>query len=71
VPDRHLRLEPGDPPRVHRSSEPANGVGDGDTAPDVAGAAFGTDDPSFELRSEGQGGVPAYTITCSAIDGSM
>jgi hypothetical protein len=55
------------------SSEPANSTGDGNTAVDVAGAAFGTDDRSFELRAERQGGGPGrvYTIRYSATDAAM
>jgi len=54
------------------SNEPENGLGDGNTAPDVSGAAFGTDDRTFFLRSERQGGGSGriYTITYEAEDGS-
>jgi len=53
--------------------EPANGIGDGDTPSDIAGAAFGTDDRSFQLRAERQGGGAGRvcTITYSATDASM
>jgi endo-1,4-beta-xylanase len=55
------------------SSEPSNGTGDGNTEPDIDGASFGTDDRSFQLRAERQGGGPGrvYTITYSATDASM
>src|SRR5262245_9257114 len=54
-------------------NEPANATGDGNTSVDIIGAAFGTDDRSFELRAErqGGGGGRVYTITYSATDGSM
>jgi hypothetical protein len=54
------------------SNEPDNGLGDGDTAGDVQGAAIGTDDRSFLLRAE-RGGLGAgrnYTIVYEAVDGS-
>jgi hypothetical protein len=52
------------------SSEPDNGLGDGDTANDVQGADFGTDDRSFLLRAErsGTGTGRTYTITYEARD---
>jgi len=44
------------------SDEPDNGLGDGDTAGDIAGASFGTDDRVFFLRAERQGeGTAAST----------
>jgi len=55
------------------SNQPQNGTGDGDTAPDIAGAALGTPDTLFQLRSERQGGDPAgrlYAITYTAMDSS-
>jgi M6 family metalloprotease-like protein len=54
------------------SSEPEDGRGDGNTAPDVVGAALGTDDRSFQLRAERQGGGAGrtYTITYEAGDAS-
>lgn len=54
------------------SDEPDNGLGDGDTPVDIVGAAFGTDDRTFFLRSERQGGEDGrvYTITYEASDGS-
>lgn len=54
------------------SDEPENGLGDGDTAPDVANADYGTDDRSFDLRAERQGGGDGrvYTVTYSAEDAS-
>jgi hypothetical protein len=52
------------------SSEPDNGLGDGDTPNDVQGAAFGTDDREFLLRAErsGRGGGRVYTVTYQARD---
>ena len=52
------------------SSEPDNGLGDGDTANDVQGADFGTDDRSFLLRAERSGTGPGrtYTVTYEARD---
>src|SRR5262245_26688130 len=54
------------------SSEPDNGLGDGDQPQDIQGAAFGTDDRQFLLRSERSGTGPGriYTITYSATDAS-
>jgi hypothetical protein len=54
------------------SNEPANGQGDGNTEPDWSDADFGTDDRSFFLRAERQGGGDGrvYTITYEAEDGS-
>jgi hypothetical protein len=54
------------------SSEPDDATGDGHTTGDVQGAAFGTDDRSFQLRAErrGNGNDRIYTITYSAEDGS-
>jgi len=37
------------------SSEPDNGLGDGDTSGDIQGADLGTDDRSFQLRAERSG----------------
>src|SRR6185503_5982249 len=37
------------------SNEPDNGLGDGDQPFDIQGAAFGTDDRQFQLRSERSG----------------
>lgn len=54
------------------SNEPDNGLGDGDTANDIQGAAIGTDDRAFSLRSE-RGGVGIgriYTVTYEARDAS-
>ena len=50
------------------SSEPDNGLGDGDTANDIQGAAFGTDDRVFQLRAERKEHGPGriYYITYSA-----
>jgi hypothetical protein len=54
------------------SNEPDNGLGDGDTANDIQGAAFGTADFAFNLRAErsgtGQGRI--YTVTYTVTDGS-
>jgi len=54
------------------SSESDNGLGDGDTAGDIQGAAFGTDDREFSLRAERAGNGPGrvYTITYGAADAS-
>ena len=54
------------------SNEPDNGLGDGDKPQDIQGAAFGTDDRQFLLRSERSGGGSGriYTITYSATDAS-
>jgi len=54
------------------SSEPVNGVGDGNTSPDIQGATFGTDDRTFELRSErtGPGNGRVYTVIYEASDKS-
>lgn len=54
------------------SNEPDNGLGDGDQPQDVQGAAFGTDDRTFQLRSErsGKGNGRIYTITYEARDDS-
>ncbi|MGH3072375.1 MAG: hypothetical protein ACRDNB_08935 [Gaiellaceae bacterium] len=52
------------------SSELDDGLGDGDTAGDIAGAALGTDDRSFELRAErsGSGAGRVYTVVYRATD---
>ncbi len=52
------------------SSEPDNGLGDGDTPNDIQGAAIGTDDREFLLRSERSGGGPGrvYTVCYEAKD---
>ncbi|HYA46911.1 MAG TPA: hypothetical protein VEF92_05110 [Burkholderiales bacterium] len=54
------------------SDEADNGLGDGDTANDIQGAAYGTDDRSFQLRAErsGRGTGRIYTITYEASDAS-
>jgi hypothetical protein len=54
------------------SNEPDNGLGDGDHPNDVQGAAFGTDDRTFQLRAERQGGGEGreYSITYQASDAS-
>jgi hypothetical protein len=53
------------------SSEAVNGLGDGDTAPDVVGASYNTPDTEFELRAERSGTGPGrvYTISYAASDG--
>jgi hypothetical protein len=53
------------------SDEPRDGLGDGDTSPDVVGASFGTADLEFQLRSERSGKADGrtYTITYTATDG--
>jgi hypothetical protein len=54
------------------SSEPDNGLGNGDTIGDIQGAQTGTDDREFDVRSErsrtGPGRV--YTIVYEARDAS-
>ena len=54
------------------SNEPDNGLGDGDTANDIQGAAFGTPDTQFQLRAERAGPAPGrvYTITYTGSDSS-
>jgi VCBS repeat-containing protein len=52
------------------SNEPDNGLGDGDTANDIQGAEYGTQDNQFSLRAErsGQGAGRVYTITYTVTD---
>ena len=52
------------------SSEPDNGLGDGDTADDIQGAQPGTLDTEFMLRAErsGKGNGRVYTVTYTAAD---
>jgi hypothetical protein len=54
------------------SNEPDNGLGDGDKPLDIQGAAFGTSDYNFQLRSErsGKGLGRSYIITYLATDAS-
>jgi hypothetical protein len=54
------------------SDEPENGLGDGDTEPDIADAEPGAPDLEFSLRSERAGGGDGrtYTATYTAVDGS-
>ena len=54
------------------SSEPDNGIADGNTVNDIQGAAVGTPDLSFRLRAERAGNGPGrvYTATYSATDAS-
>jgi uncharacterized repeat protein (TIGR03803 family) len=52
------------------SNEPDNGLGDGDTANDIQGASFGTNDRSFQLRAEraGRGPGRVYTVTYKVVN---
>jgi hypothetical protein len=54
------------------SNEADNGLGDGDTASDIEGADFGTEDYTFFLRAEraGTGTGRIYTVTYTVTDGS-
>ncbi len=54
------------------SNEQENGLGDGDTAPDVAGASLGADDRSVQVRSEraGVGSGRVYTFVYRVTDAS-
>jgi hypothetical protein len=54
------------------SNEPDNGLGDGDTAQDIAGASLGTDDRSVQVRAErsGLGTGRVYTFTYRVTDAS-
>ncbi|MSO56320.1 MAG: HYR domain-containing protein [Acidobacteria bacterium] len=54
------------------SNEPDNGLGDGDTANDIQGATYGTNDRVFQLRAErsGKGNARVYTVTYKATDAS-
>lgn len=54
------------------SNEPANGLGDGDTAPDwnVVNNGNGTYDVFVRAERSGTGAGRIYTITASAVDGS-
>jgi len=54
------------------SNEPENGTGDGDTAPDIMDAAFGSEDYQFSVRAEraGSGDGRIYTVRYSVADGS-
>jgi hypothetical protein len=54
------------------SNEPENGLGDGNTAPDIAGADLGTDDRDVEVRSEraGPGSGRVYTFVYRVTDSS-
>ena len=54
------------------SSEPDDGLGDGDTANDIQGADPGTDDREFGLRAErsGRRDGRVYTVTYQATDAS-
>lgn len=50
------------------SNEPDNGLGDGDTANDIQGAAYGTGDRVFQVRAEraAKGSGRVYTVTYKA-----
>jgi hypothetical protein len=52
------------------SNEPDNGLGDGDTANDIQGAAYGSDDRAFLLRAEraGTGTGRIYAVAYRAED---
>lgn len=54
------------------SSEPDDGLGDGDTSGDIQGAELGTADTSFALRAErsGAGSGRTYTIVYGTSDGA-
>jgi hypothetical protein len=54
------------------SNEPDNGLGDGDTAHDIAGADLGTDDRSVQVRAErsGTGSGRVYTFVYRVTDSS-
>ncbi|MDX1387993.1 MAG: Ig-like domain-containing protein [Acidobacteriota bacterium] len=54
------------------SNEPENDIGDGNTAPDIAGANIGTEDYHFQLRAErsGTGSGRTYTVVYKAVDAS-
>jgi len=54
------------------SNEPDNGLGDGDTTGDIAGATLGTDDRSVQVRAErsGTGSGRIYTFVYRVTDGS-
>jgi hypothetical protein len=52
------------------SSEPDDGLGDGDTANDIQGWEVGTPDTTGELRAERSGTGPGrvYTLTYTGVD---
>ena len=54
------------------SNEPDNGLGDGDTSGDIAGATLGTDDRSVQVRAErsGTGSGRIYTFVYRVTDSS-
>jgi len=54
------------------SNEAGNGKGDGNTAVDIDGADFGTEDYSFLVRAErsGKGSGRIYTVTYTVTDGT-
>lgn len=53
------------------SDEPEDGLGDGDTGPDIVGADLGTADTELQLRSErsGKGDGRDYTLVFAVSDG--
>ncbi|MDQ0871556.1 pectin methylesterase-like acyl-CoA thioesterase/lysophospholipase L1-like esterase [Paenibacillus sp. V4I3] len=57
------------------SNEPDDGLGDGDTAGDIAGAEIGTFDTEFQLRAErsgkGQGRIYLITYTITDLAGNQ
>lgn len=54
------------------SNEPANGLGDGNTAVDIGGADFGTADLEFAVRAERSGSSDgrSYTVVYEVVDHS-
>ncbi len=54
------------------SNEPENGLGDGNTAPDISGADIGTDDRTVQVRAErsGTGSGRVYTFVYRVTDSS-
>jgi len=54
------------------SSEADDGLGDGDTADDIQGVDYGTNDTEFQLRAErsGLGSGRVYTLTYMTSDGA-
>lgn len=54
------------------SNEPENGLGDGDTSPDISGAGLGADDRNVRVRAERAGGGSGriYTFVYRVTDAS-
>jgi hypothetical protein len=54
------------------SNEPDNGIGDGNTEPDIMGVSAGTEDYHFQVRAEraGPGSGRVYTVVYRATDQS-